>query len=90
MDDLLAVWEQLPEGWVDMDDDSRSRWVKEIPTVGAAAKLSKAESPAEWATLFGVSAKVFVKACEDEQIRHKNLTSKAYQVHVDNIPTTKR
>lgn len=73
--DLLEVLADKLAG-VD-DDDHPGMW-------------SKAESPTEWGSLFGITSRAFVNRCKEGTIRHKKLSSKSYQVHVDDIPKTKR
>ena len=55
-----------------------------------ASGLSKTISPAEGGRLFGVSSRTFVRWVNNGKIQAKRLSSKAYQVAVDDLPTPKR
>jgi predicted site-specific integrase-resolvase len=43
-------------------------------------------SPAEAGKLYGISAKTFVAWFDAGKIRGKRITTKAYQIHVDDLP----
>jgi hypothetical protein len=48
--------------------------------------LSKVVSPKEAGAMYTVSAKTFVQWVQDGRIRAKKLSTKAYQIHVDDLP----
>lgn len=53
-------------------------------------KLSTPQSPADWARLFKCGSKTFTRWVREKRIRAKKLTTKSYQVHVDDIPKIDR
>jgi hypothetical protein len=44
------------------------------------------DSPARWAKKFGVSRATFVRHCKEGKIRNKRLSTKSYQIAVDDLP----
>jgi hypothetical protein len=50
-------------------------------------KWSKADSPARWAKVFGVSWSTLKRRFEKQTIRNKKLTTKSYQVAIADIPS---
>jgi len=48
---------------------------------------SKPDSPKRWAKLFNLSWDTLKRRFDDGTIRHKKLSSKSYQIHVDDLPS---
>jgi hypothetical protein len=57
-----------------------------------AGEWSTPQSPTEWARVFKVNPRTFSRWFTRERppIRMKKLTSKSYQVHIDDLPKLKR
>jgi hypothetical protein len=51
---------------------------------------SEPNPPSQWAKRFGVSAATFKRRVKDGSIRHKKLTSKSYQIHIDDLPSRQK
>jgi hypothetical protein len=48
---------------------------------------TRPDSPKCWAKLFGCSPSTFTRRCREAKIRHKKLSTKSYQVAIDDLPT---
>ena len=46
---------------------------------------SKQDGPTQWAKKFGFSVDTLMRRFEDGTIRHKKLSTKSYQIHVDDL-----
>lgn len=53
---------------------------------GSSVDLTTADSPSRWARLYGIGVKAFLSRCKEGKIRHKRLSSKSYQVAIDDLP----
>jgi hypothetical protein len=51
---------------------------------------SKPDSPTRWAGVFGESPKTFMRKVNQGKIRAKKLTSKSYQIAVDDLPASEK
>jgi hypothetical protein len=60
-----------------------------LPAAPAASDgpWSKPDSPKRWGKAFGFSSDTFIRRCQDGSIRHKKLSDRSYQVHVDDLPS---
>ncbi len=56
----------------------------------AVLAWTPADGPMQWAKLFAVSSATFKKRCGEGKIRHKKLSSKSYQVAIDDLPAMHR
>jgi hypothetical protein len=68
-------------------------WADEIEVASASPKTgtdgpwSTPDSPSQWAKVFNVSRDTLMRRFRDGKIRHRRLTSKSYQIHVDDLPS---
>jgi hypothetical protein len=63
--------------------EHRAKATPEAPSVDS---WSKPDGPTQWANIFGVTPETMVKYFSEGKIRNKQLSSKSYQVHNDDIP----
>ncbi len=47
---------------------------------------TSADGPTQWARIFGVSASTFMRRIKEKKIRHKQLSTKSYQIAIDDLP----
>ena len=47
---------------------------------------SQADSPTQWAKVFGCHRDTFIARCKRGEIRHQKLSDRSYKVHVDDLP----
>jgi hypothetical protein len=55
-------------------------------TPPAGTIWSEADTPSRWAKKFGFSTDTLMRRFKDGSIRHKKLSTKSYQIHVDDLP----
>jgi hypothetical protein len=53
---------------------------------GESMEWTTADGPAQWAKMFGVSPTTFKRRLKDGSIRHKKLSTKSYQLAIDDLP----
>jgi hypothetical protein len=56
------------------------------PAAGEPMEWTTADGPAQWAKMFGVSPTTFKRRLKDGSIRHKKLSTKSYQLAIDDLP----
>lgn len=56
------------------------------PPAQSDGPWSKADGPQQWAKKFGFSTDTLMRRFKDGTIRHKELSSKSYRIHVDDVP----
>ncbi len=76
---------------VDQTHDGRPSFTEPAPAVGRAGadpnpEMTTPDSPGRWAKLFGFSANTLKRRFKDGAIRHKKLSSKSYQIAIDDLP----
>jgi Zn-dependent alcohol dehydrogenase len=80
-----AAWESETVGIIESLTAILNGIGAELPT-----GHSKVVSPAEGGRLYGVAAKTFVRWVKDGRIRAKRLSTKAYQIAVEDLPKLDR
>jgi hypothetical protein len=59
---------------------------KSLPTLADDGPWSEPDTPSRWAKRFGVSWDTLKRRFAEGAIRHKKLSSKSYQIHVNDLP----
>jgi hypothetical protein len=49
-------------------------------------EMTTADSPSRWAKMFGISLSTLKRRFADGSIRHKKLSTKSYQIAIDDLP----
>ena len=75
----LSVLEAAPAGPLMPNADARGKSPVE-------PEWTTSDSPQRWAKLFGFSVDTLKRRFKDGKIKHKKLTSKSYQIAVDDLP----
>jgi hypothetical protein len=81
-------------------EGGRDAWEREATTLrraaeamaagGAAVAWTPADNLSRWANLFGVGVRTFKKQLAAGQIRFRRLSTKTYQIAVDDLPAKHR